>query len=540
MEPAIPHSSGLPPPQITAQDFRGRLEAPDVSIESQQRPRMKGVEELLAELREHGTIDSRGEFTLSLSEARRKLVQYHFSDKARYLLLLLSAGTAAGARSLTVEQTPILCRLQMPGAHIPESALLNAFAHPERPADAPGASDLVLGLQGAFHNQATRVEVRAQRPGESFLWTLEPRSEQSVPIDSGGETGLEVLLHFKLDVGQRLRGVLGWLRGYAARSSEARLLDKYCDRSLIPLSYNGERSDRPLFLPALSVLATVGELGDKKLEFPADTQLEGYAWRGVLALGPGAIQIVIHGVAYCQIESLGLAGTIYHDGLERDLSREKVVRDAAYDSLISELEGVKIALSGVLVDKLSSVPWPLVVEQLPDLVYLFLARKLEAEKRQALWEGMERIYRDRAQEGVDRAFPPSPKGLVDLMTGLVQDVTARQRVLDLLLSDCGEGLRKQPTGFHKQLLMTHDLFRAHHPEETLVLGYLLLGLGALHSVKGRAQESERAWFRTLETVWAGTDARAQELMYAHMAHTPEHILQQSSTALAMYCAEDSE
>jgi hypothetical protein len=60
---------------------------------------VKGVEQLLAELREHGTIDSQGEFTLSLSEARRKLVQYHSSDKARYLLLLLAAGIAAGAGS---------------------------------------------------------------------------------------------------------------------------------------------------------------------------------------------------------------------------------------------------------------------------------------------------------------------------------------------------------------------------------------------------------------------------------------------------------
>lgn len=144
---------------------------------------MKGVEELLAELREHGTIDSRGEFTLSLSEARRKLVQYQSSNKARYLLLLLSAATAAGATSLTVEQSPRNCRLVMPQAHIPESALLSAFAEPHRPSASPGASDLVLGLQGAFHNRAARVEVRVQKPGESFLWTLEPRSEQSVPIE---------------------------------------------------------------------------------------------------------------------------------------------------------------------------------------------------------------------------------------------------------------------------------------------------------------------------------------------------------------------
>lgn len=498
---------------------------------------MKGVEQLLAELREHGTIDSQGEFTLSLSEARRKLVQYQSSEKARYLLLLLSAGTAAGARSLAIEQTSPVCRLSMPGAHIPESALLSAFAHPERPSAAPGACDLVLGLQGAFHNGASRVEVRVQKPGESFVWTLEARSEQSTPIDSAGVTGLEVVLHLKRDLGQTLRGVLGWLRGgYAAKSEEARLLDRYCDRSLITLTYNGESIDRPLFLPALSVLATVGELGEKRLEFKPDAQLSGYGWRAALALGPGPIQIVLQGVAYCQIENLGLVGTVYHDGLERDISREKIVRDKTYEALLRELETVRVELSTTLVAKMDSVEWPLLAAQLPELVYLFLSRKLDGQSRQALWEGMERLYRRRA-EGEAHGFTPSPSGLIDFMMALTEDITARRRVLELLLLDCGEGLRERPVHFHKQLEMTHQVFRAHHPDESLVLGYLLLGLGALHAVEGRKQESERAWFRALETVWSGTNERAQELMYAHMGYAPEHILQQASTALAMYCSE---
>jgi hypothetical protein len=489
---------------------------------------VKGVEQLLAELREHGTIDSQGEFTLSLSEARRKLVQYHSSEQARYLLLLLSAGTAAGATSLTVRQSAHFCRLEMPGAYLPESALLSAF---DGQTPQAAASDLVLGLQGAFLCRAERVEVKAQRPGESFLWTMERDSEQSVPIDFEGAVGIEISLHYKQGVVDKLRGVLGRLRGYAARSPEARLIDAYCDRSLIPIIYNDERSDRPLFLPP-GALAQVGDLGDKKLEFKTNFQLHLEGWRGVLALGAGAVQIVIHGVAYCQIEDLGLAGTVYHDGLERDLSREKVVRDQTYDQLVADLEKVRVDLCNRLVGILDQVSWPLIQQQLPDLVYLFLTRGLLTDNRQALWEWMVAEYQRR--DG-GRRFEPSPRGLMDLMVGLLKDAGARERVLHTLLADCGDGARQRAPNLHKKLDVTHELFRSFHPEETLVLGYLLLGLGAVHSLEGRKNDSERAWFKSLETVWAGSDARAQELMYGHMAFSPEHILRETASALSMYC-----
>ena len=496
---------------------------------------MKGVEQLLAELREHGTIDSQGEFTLSLSEARRKLVQYHSSDQARYLLHLLAAGTAAGARGVTVEQTRDTCRLLMPGAHIAESALLKVFADPARPSPVAGAGDMVLGLQGAFHFRAVRVEVKAQRPGESFLWTLEPNSESSVPIESGGDTCLEVTLHFRAPLTEKLRGLLQSLRGYAAKSAEARLLDRFCDRSLIPLTYNGERCDRPLFLPTLGVLAQVGELGEKRLEFTPDCRLPERGWRGVLALGPGAVQIVIHGVAYCQVESLGLVGTIYHDRLERDLSRERVVRDRLYDELLADLEEVRVELSNRLVPKLVNLDWSLVEAQLPNLVHLFLTRRLSGENRKLLWQTMEGLYK--ARTGSERTFEGSAKGLLDLLTGLMIDAGPRERVLTLLLADCGDDLRDLGPGLHKQMDVAQQLVRAYHPDHTLVLGYLLLGLGAVHAVEGRKNESERAWFRALETVWSGSDARAQELMYGHMAYSPEHIIEQTSAALAMYCDE---
>jgi hypothetical protein len=497
---------------------------------------MKAVDQLLAELREHGTIDSQGQFTLSLSEARRKLVQYHSSEKARYLLLLLSAGSAAGASSVSVRQEPDSCFLSMPDAYIPESALLSAFADHGATSSVAGAGDLVLGLQGAFLAGASRVEVHSQRPGESFLWCLEPNSERSEPANFNGVSGIVIRLLFPHGLGQKLKGLLGRLRGYAARPQEARLLDQYCDRSLIPISYNGERCDRPLFLPEAGVQAVVGELSPKELGFKPDCTLSAdYPFRGALALGDGAIQIVIHDVAYCQIDDLGLVGTIYHDQLERDISREKVVRDHRYDELTRQLERAYRELINHLVANLDRLDAGGLRRWLPELVYQFLSAQLLTSNRQRLWEWMEARYRE--GEDATRSFSPNPKGLVDLMTALLKSAQPRDRVLQELLLHCGDSLRTTvDSQLAKTLNTAHDLFRYYHPEETLVLGYLLLGLGAVHAVQQRANDSERAWFKCLETVWSGKDARAQELMYAHMGYSSAHILQQAGAALAMYCA----
>lgn len=495
---------------------------------------VKDVDQLLAELRAHGTIDSKGEFTLSLSEARRKLIEYHSSEKARYLLLLLSAGTAAGAQEQRVYQESTICRLQMPGAYIPESDLLNAFGAPQKMSEAAGASDLVFGLQGAFQAGAYQVEVRAQRPHESFLWTLQPKNESSVPINFEGEVGLEILLHFKTGVKGSLQGVLRWLRGYASKSEEARLIDQYCDRSLLPIFYNGERVDRPLFLPS-GLTANIGGLSTHKLSLEPDTYLSLNPWKGALALGGGAVQIVIHGVAYCQIESLGLVGTVYHDGLERDLSRERVVRNATYQQLIEALEAVKIELYNTLAAKAQQKPQEFVKAHLPQLVYHFLAGDLSSENRQALWGALINLYKN--QQADSPTYPLSSEGLVNLMTAVTRDAEAREQVFLLLLSRCSEGLLQRAPRSGQHLSSTIKLFQAFHPQKTLILGYLLLGLGALHAVEGRNNASERAWFKCLETVWSGNDGRAQELMYGHMAYSPEHILQQSSMALTMYCRE---
>ena len=117
------------------------------------------VDELLHSLREHGTLDSQGEFTVSLSEARRKLKQYHSSEPARYVLLLVSAGFASGGRSAAVTRRDHCLTIRFPGAYLSENELLQALDNPHNSASS-AATDLVLGIQGALNHQAQEVKLR--------------------------------------------------------------------------------------------------------------------------------------------------------------------------------------------------------------------------------------------------------------------------------------------------------------------------------------------------------------------------------------------
>ena len=106
------------------------------------------VDELLHSLREHGTLDSQGEFTVSLSEARRKLKQYHSSEPARYVLLLVSAGFASGGRSAAVTRRDHCLTIRFPGAYLSENELLQALDNPHNSASSAALQGFVGVLSG--------------------------------------------------------------------------------------------------------------------------------------------------------------------------------------------------------------------------------------------------------------------------------------------------------------------------------------------------------------------------------------------------------
>lgn len=125
-------------------------------------------EELLAQLRAGGRVDSQGKFTLAGEAAREKLRRFQLRNPTHYLLFALRAAVAAGASELIVEYLPWHVRIDAPGWTPPrrENLVSGLF---ESPDEQPAAYYL-----GVVANMA-RVEVDAAglsiRPRLS-VWTL--------------------------------------------------------------------------------------------------------------------------------------------------------------------------------------------------------------------------------------------------------------------------------------------------------------------------------------------------------------------------------
>ncbi len=487
---------------------------------------MKDIDELLSSLREHGTIDSAGEFTVSLSQARQKLTQYHSSERGRYLLLLVSAGVASGAQKIAITQGENSYRIVMSGAYIPEVALLNAFGNPGKESEAAGASDLVLALQAAFGERAQeiRVDIHAtDRP--SFRWTLTPKGEESKTFPTSLRQDIEVEIEFRLGWKDKFTALFAQLRGYVSLRPEGRLVDRYCDRARIPISINRTPVCRPLFLPQGTLRAQVGSLDGQELDSPPDLHLEGFAWSGALALGTGRVQAVIHGVTYCELEETGLEGTVYFDLLRRDLSREKIVRDGTYDALIDELQEVWFQMVDAVALRVTQLPEEQALGHLGDLLLGLLMGRVSAEGCAVLAEWFQSCGTGSGNSSVMELYKAGH--------ALLEEVAARERLLQRLLQRCSEVLDEQDWALREALDTAFEVLKVELPEETLLSGYLLLGLGALESLEGRENEAQKAWFRSLDVVWSGQDNRAQELIYTHMGYEAKHIVGQAAAAIQM-------
>lgn len=488
------------------------------------------VSELLDSLREHGTIDSQGQFTVSLSQARRKLTQYHSSNQARYLLMLVSAGIAAKATEMVFSGSRGGYQIEMPGAYMGEEALLAAFrtgGHGGE--DIPGAVDMVLGLQLALAQGASDVRVKVGHPTKaSYSWYLSHDAEQSQPLLDSGASGISVELAFPGSWRERISNYFRSLRGYVGQPEEARLLEQFCDRSLTPIILNKERINRPVFLPEAIAYATIGEFSEH-LPSQHGIVIGDYPWRGHLALLPGRVQLVVHGVAYGQIEDCGLEGILYDDRLRLDISRENVVADAAYERLLEELDAVRAAMARSLLPRLKELSADDVIAHLGGFMDLALDCQLDEMESQKLSGWMSR------QIGFGAPRHHSPEGFLKLYTRLRSyrrygDLPPK---VGLFLNRCAEAFRSRDDDLETTIDYTAKMVRIEQPRETLIPGYLQLGRGAFRSSRRDEKRAQEAWMEALDIVRGGADDKAEELIHFHMDFEVDHIMDQVAAALTM-------
>lgn len=92
-------------------------------------PEFVSVDSFLQELTQEATLESRGQFTLSIDHAKEKLSEFLLNDAQEYLLKLVQAGVAAGANRLELRSHTTQCTFVMEGAFLSVTDLENILYH---------------------------------------------------------------------------------------------------------------------------------------------------------------------------------------------------------------------------------------------------------------------------------------------------------------------------------------------------------------------------------------------------------------------------
>lgn len=481
-------------------------------------------------MREHGTLDSRGTFTLSLSNARRKLTHFRTSNRTRYLVNLVQAAVGSGAESVLLKSRGADWKLNWPGAYLPEDHLLGAFARGGQESELPAATDLVLGLQAMLLEGAQSIRISVWHPHKpSYQWVLRAEGEESSVLPPAKET-MVIEVDFPDSWKQRL-SILPGFGGFVGQPPAVRLLEQLCDKCEVPLIVNGERLNRPLLLPDTPVTARVGIINDPGRTPLIDLSLTDHGWQGLLALVSGPIQLVVRGVSMARLEGVGMSGTVYHQGLALDLSREAVVTNQVYEQFLDQLQDVRMSVLEGLTEKFHEIQVP--DDLLVDLLTHGVRRELSEQSLDRL------VHWALSRQETNEPTVQSRDLLPGLMASLGHElrIAPRERLERVMIEECVQAFKERSDWLPTMATGTLALLSKNLPSETLVPGYLLLGLGAYYSSRGEDELARNFWMRSLDTVRAGTDDLAEELIHTHMDHPVEHILEQVAIALSLYLEE---
>jgi hypothetical protein len=279
-------------------------------------------------LSSQGQSVSEGVFTISPQEARRKLAEFQLHCPERFILLLVSSAVAGGASFITLRDTQTSLSISFDGATYTAVQFEGLY------------SDLFRGKAGAVAMLALgvaplvgKVEVVSVTPEGTAVWRP---GEQKDEVSSHSQTGSPLNM-VEVQKPNSPWSFLRTLRGYVGFGPEAKLVDKECEHSPVPITINEQLVSRPVQLgwPLLAILSGQGK-ANHQAAIVWDPEPANF--RCALAYGTGKLEAVVHGVSFPLNVDCGLYGVVWHDGLRTDVSYRELARDVAYDQLCRSLE----------------------------------------------------------------------------------------------------------------------------------------------------------------------------------------------------------
>ena len=305
-----------------------------------------------------GVLDSSGGFSLSDERAQAKFRQFQLPEPRLYVLNLQAAAVCGGASWIDFEGDADDLYFRCDADLGPSASLqdLNSAALTE--AVPQGIRELAFALNGCLALSPKDLSLRYWdgKAGVKIGWDTDrfvyaALKEPPSTTDAGRPATLS--FHLRERAGRRtVTKFLSRVSGAIAADSEEDAVARHCNRSPIPLRFNGSEVVRPIDLHGAdkALLFLDGAL-PKDHPLSAATHLKTVSapgpYRGLLVKGGRLapwIALVVNGVsfklAHESLASTGLRGVVYSESLQKDLSQVQLAQNKEYQQLVEAIKSL--------------------------------------------------------------------------------------------------------------------------------------------------------------------------------------------------------
>lgn len=322
------------------------------------------LSEFLGELAAQGNVDSRGHFTLDIEKARDKLRRFQLTSPHHYVLCLLSAACAAGARTLQIQSDGLETTVKFDGQAFRFADFKDLFGAfltpPSHDLFRVAVRELAMGVHGARALEPEFITVESWGQGAGARLQIHGNTMEVEPLQESpfGDAGNHTVFTVRERQGlwATLRLTIAQLRGHRSAAEEILTAAGRYSETTVRVRNQAINVARLGNWPAVMRVNPQGpprspELNPRKSTFQRAKNLR-VPFAGYLGFGdgPGGSLIVVSGVLFQPVLATGYSTAriiIYAPHLQKDLSQTQLLQDAELEKVVRELSE---ALDGLVED----------------------------------------------------------------------------------------------------------------------------------------------------------------------------------------------